>query len=63
MPQLIGAIFYAIKSMSLYPETRFLLHALKSENSRVLLLRACLYKKSNFANPLLKAWPIEWTCP
>ena len=44
VPQLIGAL------LPLYSETQFLPHALKSENSRVLLLRACLYKITNFAN-------------
>jgi len=41
--------------MPLYSETQFMLHALKSENSRVLLLRACFYKITNFANLLLRA--------
>jgi hypothetical protein len=40
-----GRFYSAFKSVPLYPETQFLLHALKSEMSRDLFLRACLDKK------------------
>ena len=63
MPKLIETLFFfALKSLPLYPKTRFLLHAIQSENSCNYFKGMSLFKSINFGNSLIRAWSMEWAC-